>query len=63
MTPEQKAAFSKFKNKYFAAVQTDTELSHCDGDRFFRLEKLAKKYWAESDQAEKDFLKLWGGHP
>jgi hypothetical protein len=59
MTDLEKA-FNKFKNKYYTAVQTDTLLGECDndGDKYFSLERNAKQFWKDSDQAEKEFLEL-----
>lgn len=61
MTPIMQA-FTKFKGKYHAAVQTDTLLGECDNnnDRFFRLEKKAKQFWTDAKTAEEEFLKLIG---
>ena len=51
-------AFKNFKDRYFRAVQTDTLLGECDNDsdKFYSLEKKAKQFWKEAEQAEKDFF-------
>ena len=62
MTPEQKNAFNKFKNRYFAAVQTDTLLgdSKWGGEASISLERKAKLFWAQAAEAEKEFLLTLG---
>ena len=57
MSDELKNLFIKFKNRYFTAVQLDTELGLADNDnQWLRLQKRTKTAWEESDKAEKEFL-------
>lgn len=50
--------FHKFKNKHYAAVQTDTHLGDMDynDERYYSVEKKAKRFWEDARQAEKEFL-------
>jgi hypothetical protein len=56
-----KNAYTKLINKHFSAVQADTFLSQADDDKFLRLERTAKKFWADYYEAEKEFLALLEG--
>jgi hypothetical protein len=57
-----KNAYTKLINKHYSAVQTDTLLGNCaDDDKFLRLERTAKQFWADYHEAEKEFLALLEG--
>jgi hypothetical protein len=53
-------AFIKFKNKYYAAVQTDTLLGQCDDNRVTTLEKKARLFWEQANDAEREFKQMLG---
>ena len=60
MTPIE-AAFQRFKNKHYTAVQIDTEAGQCDygNAKFFRLEKRVKQAWADAVKAEQELRELF----
>jgi hypothetical protein len=55
MDERLKKAYAKVINKHFSAVQADTELGLTDS---WKLEKIAKKFWADYQEAEKEFKAL-----
>ena len=61
MSKEQLAAFLEFKIKYHAFVQTDTDLGNMDYDdqRIVSVERKAKLFKAEADEAERAFRALF----
>lgn len=48
-------AYAKVLSKHYAAVQTDTALSYNDS---WKLEQKAKKFWADFEEAGKEFRTL-----
>ncbi len=49
--------FIAFENKHYAAVQADTDLSHCeDNNKYCSLENKARKFWEDLIEARKEFL-------
>jgi hypothetical protein len=52
-------AFIKFKNKYHAAVETDTLLGQCDDEwKLAALEKKARSFWEQANEAEREFKQM-----
>ena len=55
MDDRLKKAYTKVINKHYSAVQTDTALEHTDS---WSLERKAKQFWADYQQAEAEFMAL-----
>jgi hypothetical protein len=58
MRPDIKNALINFENRHHAAVQCDTELGLSGDDVYFRLERTAKRFWADYYEARKELEAL-----